>query len=119
MSHSDNVEPQKLNSLLDAWNKVEAQFSSQLTSTDANLVTQTSGNLAIQLDEAKLAALEAEQHNLLNQLSHAPASSLSEIIGKLEIWRATTCPETEDEAFLQPVDRLVLSILKDLRRLET
>ena len=117
LSQIDDPNPEELVGLLDEWDSVEKQFSDHLMNNDANLIAQQSGNLAILTDEEKLAALEAEQQQLLNNIVASEATTLPEVLRKLEIWQATTCPSPEDEAFLQPVDQLVLSVISDLNKL--
>lgn len=55
--------------------------------------------------------------DVLRALSGTPASDLSTIIEKLEIWKSAVCPEAEDEMYVQMIDKIVLSVLRDLKNL--
>lgn len=62
----------------------------------------------------KQSGLEREQLDVVAKLAITPARSLAEVMSKLEVWKTTVMPDEEDEAFLQPTDKIILSLLQDL-----
>lgn len=55
--------------------------------------------------------------DVLRALASTEASDLGTIVEKLEIWKSAVCPEAEDELYVQMIDKIVLSVLRDLKGL--
>jgi len=98
--------PFDLSICLTEWNDVDAQVNEHA------LHSPCTGSTASALSELK--RLEARQSESLQNIVGSEADNLTAVIRKLQIWKSAICPGTEDEAFLQPADTLVISALEDL-----
>lgn len=100
------------------WSRVEAKAMELANYADAGMSERESDSP----EQATLAQLshkiDQEQHEILKALAETPATALSDLVAKLNVWKSMTCPTREDEDYLQPADMLVLSVLNDLAKLQ-
>lgn len=102
--------------LMIRWERLEAQTAEFTQYSDG----ETSRFNLTATMRAKLEQLaqeiETEQREILEGFSALPARLPGDMLAKLQVWKMSTCPTPEDEAHLQPAERMVLSVYEDLLR---
>lgn len=115
----------KIQALIARWRETELLLSdllqSQASSTEELLEQDTApfdnGRTGATPGQ-KAASLADEQIQLLDLLIDAPAHTVAGVCLKLKVWRDLVAPSGQDQDWLQPSDRLVLSALSDLDKID-
>lgn len=103
-----------LGGLLDEWGNLEAH-ASRLTAyveTEGGM-RSAAPDLQAKLDQL-MCDVEARQRDLLREIADQKAGNQGDMLAKLKVWKSVVCPTPDDEAYLEPASRLVLSLLDDL-----
>lgn len=103
-----------IDDLVARWRIVEARAAD----VEANMLNTEAGQNRSSLSVAALLGLstevEQEQLDLLQAIASEKSLDISDIVKKLTVWKSIVCPTASDEVALQPVDALILSVLRDL-----
>lgn len=103
-----------IDDLVARWRIVEARAAE----VEANMLNTEAGQNRSSLSVAALLGLstevEQEQLDLLQAIASEKSLDISDIAKKLTVWKSIVCPTASDEMALQPVDALILSVLRDL-----
>jgi len=100
--------------LVRRWHSVELELLSLWNNTLPEQETAANDDTSVVPTWEKQSGLEREQLNVVAKLASTPARSLAEVMSKLQVWKTTVMPDEEDAVFLQPTDKIVLSLLEDL-----
>ncbi|MEM9668297.1 MAG: hypothetical protein AAF950_05170 [Pseudomonadota bacterium] len=100
--------------LAERWRSLETTLSQLLNASSSGEDETTIAYMHSSHPVAEEAVLAKEQENVLEQLNAAQAMDLQDVFRKLEIWKAMVAPDGHTDTWLQPSDRLILSVIADL-----
>lgn len=69
------------------------------------------------MTETNLLEFETAQQDILSKIALLETGNVTDAAQKLEVWLSAACIDMAETEFLLPVDKLVVSVLRDLRRM--
>lgn len=103
-----------ISSLYDRWSETERLMAENLGKQSHQRKHEYNSGMTDFSEDRELSSLAGEQIDLLNKLINSRSEDIDDVRKKLLIWKDLVSPGGQNETWLQPADRLVLSAIRDL-----
>jgi len=96
---------ERLSTLAQIWSDIDRACTEHFASASGDTMT-----------ENNLLEFETAQQEILSKMSALQTGNVTDAAQKLEVWLSASCIDVSDTDYLLPLEKLVVSVLQDLRK---